>query len=47
MTSWHAIKCEPDIGVTDAAAGNFDNNLVGARFKSREFTSLKEGAGSL
>jgi hypothetical protein len=47
MTGRHAIKRKSNISVAYAAAGNFDDDFVRARIKSLDFTSLKEGAGSL
>ena len=46
MTCRDAVKCESDIGVAYAAAGNFDDDFVRARIKSWELTSLQQGARS-
>jgi hypothetical protein len=47
MARWHTIERKPDIGVTDAAARNLDNNFVRARIKNRKFARLQGSVGSV
>jgi hypothetical protein len=47
VPSRHTIERKSNIGVTNAAAGDFDDNLIGTGGKVRDLARLEGGTRSL